>query len=225
VFTARYALSPYIKQIRFVFKGFNDAVNCRDIVVLVVGEKNMGKQWWNGTETGKADELGERPVLTQHSFVPETRHGWACGCYWVSAAVSRRPTTWTMARPTAHDSSDRGITAIGNVFEFCHGVLPNCRSQWPCGLKRGSAAPRLLGLRVRIPPGVWSSVCCECCVLSGRGLCVGLITRPAESYRLWCVSECDCEASIMRRPWPTGGCLATGVGGCLINNFSAYQRS
>ena len=22
------------------------------------------------------------------------------------------------------------------------------------------------------------SVCCECCVLSGRGLCVGLITRP-----------------------------------------------
>jgi hypothetical protein len=28
-------------------------------------------------------------------------------------------------------------------------------------------------------------VCCECCVLSGRGLCDGLITRPEESYRLW----------------------------------------
>jgi hypothetical protein len=26
------------------------------------------------------------------------------------------------------------------------------------------------------------SVCCECCVLSGRGLCVGLITCPEESY-------------------------------------------
>jgi hypothetical protein len=26
VFTARYALSPYIKQIRFVFKGFHVAV-------------------------------------------------------------------------------------------------------------------------------------------------------------------------------------------------------
>ena len=25
-------------------------------------------------------------------------------------------------------------------------------------------------------------VCCECCVLSGRGLCDGLITRPEESY-------------------------------------------
>jgi len=31
------------------------------------------------------------------------------------------------------------------------------------------------------------SVSCECCVLSGRGLCVGLIARPEESYRLWCV--------------------------------------
>ena len=27
----------------------------------------------------------------------------------------------------------------------------------------------------------------ECCVLLGRGLCDGLITRPEESYRLWCV--------------------------------------
>jgi hypothetical protein len=30
-------------------------------------------------------------------------------------------------------------------------------------------------------------VCCECCVLSGRDLCVGLITSPEKSYRLWCV--------------------------------------
>jgi hypothetical protein len=46
------------------------------------------------------------------------------------------------------------------------------------------------------------SVCCECCVLSGRRLCVGLITRPEESYRAG-VSECDRETSIMRRPWVT----------------------
>jgi hypothetical protein len=32
------------------------------------------------------------------------------------------------------------------------------------------------------------SVSCECCELSGRGLCDGLITRPEESYRVWCVS-------------------------------------
>ena len=36
-------------------------------------------------------------------------------------------------------------------------------------------------------------VCCECCVLSGGGLCDKLITRPEESYRLWCVVVCDLE--------------------------------
>jgi len=30
-------------------------------------------------------------------------------------------------------------------------------------------------------------VCCERCVLSGRGLCDELITHPEVSYRLWCV--------------------------------------
>jgi len=29
--------------------------------------------------------------------------------------------------------------------------------------------------------------------LSGRGLCDELITRPEESYRLWCVVVCDLE--------------------------------
>jgi len=32
-------------------------------------------------------------------------------------------------------------------------------------------AARLLGLRVRNAPGAWICVCCECWVLSGRGLC------------------------------------------------------
>ena len=60
----------------------------------------------------------------------------------------------------------------------------NCRSQWPRGLRCRSAAARLLRSWVRIPPGAWIFVCCECCVLSGRGLCDELITRPEESYRL-----------------------------------------
>jgi hypothetical protein len=51
------------------------------------------------------------------------------------------------------------------------------------------------------------SVCCECCVLSGRGLCVGLNTHPEESFRVCGVSACDLESSIMRTPWPTG-CVA-----------------
>ena len=61
------------------------------------------------------------------------------------------------------------------------------RSQWPRSLRRGSTAARLLGLWVRISPGVWMSVCVECCVLSGRGLYDGLITRPEKPYRMWCV--------------------------------------
>jgi len=48
-------------------------------------------------------------------------------------------------------------------------------------------------------------VCCECCVLSGRGLCDGLITRPEESYRLWCVAVCDQETSKTRRLKPAIG--------------------
>jgi len=51
-------------------------------------------------------------------------------------------------------------------------------------------------------------VCCESCVLSGRGLWDGLITYPEESSRLWCVVVCYLETSWMRRPWPTGGCCA-----------------
>ena len=47
----------------------------------------------------------------------------------------------------------------------------------------------------------------ECCVLSSRGLCVGAIPRPEESYRVCGVSECDREASIMRGPWHTTGVL------------------
>jgi hypothetical protein len=45
-------------------------------------------------------------------------------------------------------------------------------------------------------------------VLLGTGLCVGQITRQEESYRARCVSECDREASVMRRPWPARGCRA-----------------
>jgi hypothetical protein len=36
-------------------------------------------------------------------------------------------------------------------------------------------------------------------VLSGRGICDGLITRPEESYGLWCVVACDLGTSRMRR--------------------------
>jgi hypothetical protein len=39
-------------------------------------------------------------------------------------------------------------------------------SRWPCGLRRGSAAAFLLGLRVRMLPGVWLSLLWVLCVVT-----------------------------------------------------------
>ena len=38
-------------------------------------------------------------------------------------------------------------------------------------------------------------------MLSGRGLCDELITRPGESYRLCCIVVCDLETSIVGAPY------------------------
>jgi len=38
-------------------------------------------------------------------------------------------------------------------------------------------------------------------VLSGRGLCDELITRPEKSYRLWCVVVCNLETSRICAPY------------------------
>ena len=65
-------------------------------------------------------------------------------------------------------------------------------------------------LWVRIPPESWMFDCCECCDLSGRSPCEEPIIRPEEFYRLWCVIECDLEASKMRWPWPALGRSVTG---------------
>ena len=45
--------------------------------------------------------------------------------------------------------------------------------------------------------GAWMSVWCECCVLSGRGLCDELIPRPEESYGcLSVVSVVCCQVEV-----------------------------
>jgi len=55
---------------------------------------------------------------------------------------------------------------------------------WVCGRS-------LFGIAGSNPTG-GMDVClsvCDCCVLPGRGLCVGLITRTEKYYRVWCVWE------------------------------------
>ena len=53
-------------------------------------------------------------------------------------------------------------------------ILPARSEAWVCG--------RSLAGIVGSNPAGGVDVCCECCVLSGRGLCDELIARPEESY-------------------------------------------
>ena len=81
-------------------------------------------------------------------------------------------------------------------------------------------------------PTLGMSVCRECCVLSGRGFCDGLITRTEESYRMWCVVVCD-----LLPCWDSGfkthrrhGCLSVvSVVCCQVEvsatGWSLVQRS
>jgi hypothetical protein len=56
--------------------------------------------------------------------------------------------------------------------------------------------------------GAWMSVCCECCLLSGRVLCDGLIARPENSYRLRYVVLCDLRNLVN---WDGPGTLERGM--------------
>jgi hypothetical protein len=51
-------------------------------------------------------------------------------------------------------------------------------------------------------------------VLSGRGLCDELITRPEESYRLCCVVVCDLETSRMGAPY------VSDISSLKVNNLT-----
>jgi hypothetical protein len=51
-------------------------------------------------------------------------------------------------------------------------------------------------------------------VLSGRGLCDELITRPEQSYRLRCVVVCDLETSRMGAPY------IYDISNLRVNNYS-----
>jgi hypothetical protein len=68
-------------------------------------------------------------------------------------------------------------------------------------------------------------VCRECSVLSGRGLCDGLNTRPEESYRLWRVVVCDLETSKMRGLKPTTGLWKIQPKGCNAKKTNNKQSS
>jgi hypothetical protein len=82
---------------------------------------------------------------------------------------------------TTHDTHNRQISTIS--------------------VSERPAAAHLLRSWVRLPPGALIFVCCECRVLSGRGLCDELIVRPEESYRLCYIIVCDLEISRIYTPY------------------------
>jgi hypothetical protein len=77
----------------------------------------------------------------------------------------------------------------------------------PEGPATGQHDQECVNVKMAVPEA-WMFVCCECYVLSGRGLCDELITRPEEFFRMWCVVVCDLETSRMRMPRPFRGCRA-----------------
>jgi hypothetical protein len=106
-----------------------------------------------------------------------------------------------------HVSTSTRSSLRGHIQRYTNttNILSKGRSQWPRGLRRRSSAARLLRSWVRIPTEAWMFVCCEFCVLSGRGFCDGLITRPEKSYRMWRGAVCDEETSKTRRLKPANG--------------------
>jgi hypothetical protein len=115
---------------------------------------------------------------------------WRCSCFRSSRLLEdiRKLNyflTWAMKISIHWNSSSSFWMSLSNIFTF---ILVNFATL--SNLSK-SAAARLLRLWVRIPAGAWMFVCCECNVLSGRGLYDELITRPEESHRL----VCDLETS------------------------------
>ena len=102
---------------------------------------------------------------------------------------------------TTHDTHNRQIsmplvgfeTMISEIFSRERDYGYWCLGIWQ--------AAHLLRSWVRIPPGGWIFVCWERRVLSGRGLCDELITRPEEFYRLCGVVVCDLETSRIGAPY------------------------
>jgi hypothetical protein len=81
-------------------------------------------------------------------------------------------------------------------------VLIFGQSQWPCILRHGSVIACLLELWVWIPPVAWMSLCCDCCVLSGRDPCNGPNPHLEESYWVFVsLSMIRCNNNPMHLQW------------------------
>ena len=84
----------------------------------------------------------------------------------------------------------------------CGRKVAEIRSHWQNGLRRGSVAARLLGLRVRIPP--------RASMFVFRVVCLRIdVSATGRISPTYCgVTMCVVQTSRLRRPWPALGCWA-----------------
>jgi hypothetical protein len=137
---------------------------------------------WPFCRSAFSIHLSWRLLLALRSFLSK------CGGAYFKYALMYSPEISTVQRATMNAFSIRAME-VGNSLVLCSiylvkTLVNNCL-----------VILHVLRLWFRNPPGSWMSVCCKCCVISGRGPCDELITRPEESYRMWCVVLCDLVTS------------------------------
>ena len=100
------------------------------------------------------------------------------------------------------------LSAVG-TDPFFLGLWKWSRSQWPRGLMHGlrPLACWDCGFESHWGYGCLSVVSVVCCQVEFSTSGWSLVHRSLTECG---VTECDREASVMRRPWPTGGCSVMG---------------
>jgi hypothetical protein len=94
------------------------------------------------------------------------------------------------------------------------------RSQLLHGQRHGSAACWDGGFKSHQAHGCLPLVSVVCCQVSVSGW--SLVQRSPTEFG---VSECNCNASAMRRPWPAKGCFCHGKMYCKLVQESASKHS
>jgi hypothetical protein len=97
--------------------------------------------------------------------------------------------------------SPQGHSAAGRVMSMKNSsdtIGNQTRHPPACSAAPQPTAPRRAPRTMRMP------VSCECCVLLGRGSCDGPLSLREKSCRVWCMCQCEHEASTVRKVWRTG---------------------
>ena len=105
----------------------------------------------------------------------------------------------------AGEQEMESLRSLVSAHIFMWTTCSCCQSRRPCGLRRRSAAARLLGLWVRIPPGAWMSVVSVvCCQVEVSATGWSLVQRSPTDCGASCVTYLV-ETPRMRMLWLTGG--------------------